>query len=259
MKIGFIGVGHMARSIALAITDVKDSTLLLCNRTIQKAIDLQKKISNSEVSSFEEVIQESDIVFLGVKPIDLFPVLDQIKELNTHALFISMVAGISISQMKERLDVPYIRILPNTPVAVKKGLTLYHCSEDVTPTQKETFLNLLKGSGEVTEVEEKDINLISVLTSSAPAYLNYFIDALIQAGVKEGLKEEEATYYVLKMIEGTIALDLESEKSPLTLGKEVCSPKGSTIEGVQQLLDSNLYEMVRKAVHATYQKNNKMI
>ena len=121
MKIGFIGVGHMARSIALAITDVKDSTLLLCNRTIQKAIDLQKKISNSEVSSFEEVIQESDIVFLGVKPIDLFPVLDQIKELKTHALFISMVAGISIEQMKERLDVPYIRILPNTSVAVKKG------------------------------------------------------------------------------------------------------------------------------------------
>ncbi|MBQ8141717.1 MAG: pyrroline-5-carboxylate reductase [Bacilli bacterium] len=258
MKIGFIGVGHMARSIALAITDVKDSTLLLCNRTIQKAIDLQKKIQNSKVSSFEEVIQESDIVFLGVKPIDLFPVLDQIKELKTHALFISMVAGISIEQMQERLDVPYIRILPNTPVAVKKGLTLYRCSEDVTPTQKETFLNLMKGSGEVTEVEEKDINLISVLTSSAPAYLNYFIDALIQAGVKEGLKED-ATYYVLKMIDGTIALDLESEKSPLTLGKEVCSPKGSTIEGVQQLLDSNLYEMVSKAVRATYQKNNKMI
>ena len=258
MKIGFIGVGHMARSIALAITDVKDSTLLLCNRTIQKAIDLQKKIQNSKVSSFEEVIQESDIVFLGVKPIDLFPVLDQIKELKTHALFISMVAGISIEQMQERLDVPYIRILPNTPVAVKKGLTLYRCSEDVTPTQKETFLNLMKGSGEVTEVEEKDINLISVLTSSAPAYLNYFIDALIQAGVQEGLKED-ATYYVLKMIDGTIALDLESEKSPLTLGKEVCSPKGSTIEGVQQLLDSNLYEMVSKAVRATYQKNNKMI
>ena len=117
----------------------------------------------------------------------------------------------------------------------------------------------MKETGELIEVKEEDINPISVITGSAPAYLDYFIDALIKAGINQGMNEKDVTNYVLKMIEGTIKLNLSSNKTPLELGKEVCSPGSSTIEGVNVLLQKNIYEMVEGAYLATLNKNNKII
>ena len=116
----------------------------------------------------------------------------------------------------------------------------------------------MKETGELVKVKEDKINAISVVTGSAPAYLDYFIDALIKALEKEGIDKKEATYYALMMSLGTIKLDLESNKSPLELGKEVCSPNGSTIEGVNILLNRDLYAIVEEAFKATLNKNNKM-
>lgn len=117
----------------------------------------------------------------------------------------------------------------------------------------------MKETGELIEVKEEDINPISVITGSAPAYLDYFIDALVKAGIHQGLNEKEVTNYVLKMIEGTIKLNLRSNKTPLELGKEVCSPGGSTIEGVNVLIEKNLYKIVEEAFLATLNKNKEMI
>ena len=89
--------------------------------------------------------------------------------------------------------------------------------------------------------------------------MDYFIDALIKAGIKQGLNEKDVTNYVLKMIEGTIKLNIASNKSPLELGKEVCSPGGSTIEGVNILLEKNIYKMIEDAYLATLNKNKKII
>ena len=255
MNIGFIGVGHMGSSLALAIKDYQGSYLLLNDAINDKAIELNKKITNSRVASFDEILNECEYIFIGVKPIDADEVF---KKINGEATIISMVAGKTIKEIKSLTNNPIIRILPNTPVAVKSGLTLYNYSSDVNDSSLNTFLDFMKETGEVALVDEDKINPISVVTGSAPAYLDYFIDALIKALVKEGISEEAATQYALKMSLGTIKLDLASNKTPLELGKEVCSPGGSTIEGVNVLLDNNLYEAVDKAFRATLKKNNKM-
>lgn len=256
MKIGFIGVGHMGSSLALAIKDVPSSFLCLNDALIEKANKLNKEINNSKVSSLEEIINECDYVFLGVKPSDADDVLKNIK--NDKPVIISMVAGKTIKEIKSLVSNPVIRILPNTPVLIKNGLTLYHYSSDVTKKMLDDFTLIMKETGELSFVKEEDINSISVVTGSAPAYLDYFIDALIEVLVKEGIDKKEATNYALKMSLGTIKLDIASDKSPLELGKEVCSPNGSTIEGVNVLLENNLYEVVGKAFKATLDKNNKM-
>ena len=93
---------------------------------------------------------------------------------------------------------------------------------------------------------------------SASAYLDYFFDALAQGAISLGLTEEQAKSYVLSMAKGTIALIEETKKDPLVLGKEVCSPGGSTMEGVHVMIENGLYEMMGKAVEATYRKNQKM-
>ena len=259
IKIGFIGTGNMGSCLALSIKDYAKSFLLLNNRTLSKAEDLHQKINNSEILPIKEVIKESEYIFIGVKPIDFKEVLKEIKEINNKSVIISMVAGIILDEIKSIIDNPIIRILPNTPVLVKKGLTLVCYSSSVTDIQKNEFMNIMKETGELIEVKEEDINKISVITGSAPAYIDYFIDALIKAGVNQGMEEKKVTEYVLKMIEGTIKLNLSSNKTPLELGKEVCSPGGSTIEGVNVLLKNNIYKIVEDAYLATLNKNNKII
>ena len=258
IKIGFIGTGNMGSSLALSIKDYPNSFLLLNNRTISKAESLHQKIKNSKVLSLKEVVEQSEYLFLGVKPIDLKEVLKEINQINKNSIVISMVAGIYLNEIKSIINNPIIRIMPNTPVAVKKGLTLV-CYSSILDNKKNEFINIMKETGELVEVKEEDINKLSVITGSAPAYFDYFIDALIKAGINQGFNEKDITNYVLKMIEGTIKLNLESNKSPLELGKEVCSPGGSTIEGVNVLLKNNIYKIVEDAFLATLNKNNKII
>lgn len=258
IKIGFIGTGNMGSSLALSIKDFPNSTLLLNNRTISKAENLHQKIRNSEVLSMKEVISQSDYLFIGVNPIETKEVLKEIKNINSKTIIVWMVAGINIKEIKDIINNPVIRILPNTPVSIKSGLTLV-CYSSISDNQKNIFKNIMKETGELIEVKEEDINPISVITGSAPAYLDYFIDALVKAGIHQGLNEKEVTNYVLKMIEGTIKLNLRSNKTPLELGKEVCSPGGSTIEGVNVLIEKNLYKIVEEAFLATLNKNKEMI
>ena len=258
IKIGFLGTGNMGSSLALAIKNYPNSILLLNNRTISKAETLHKQIKNSTVNDFDEVIKKSEYLFIGVKPIDLKDVLQKIKNINKNSVIISMVAGITLKEIKEIIDNLIIRILPNTAVSVNSGITLV-CYSSISEKQKETFKNMMKYTGELIEVKEEDINPISVITGSGQAYLNYFIDALIKAGVNQGFDEKEITKYVLKMIEGTIKLNLSSDKSPLELGMEVCSPGGSTIEGVNVLLKNNIYKVVEDEYLATLNKNNKIV
>ena len=258
IKIGFIGTGNMGSSLALSIKDFPNSTLLLNNRTISKAENLHQKIRNSEVLSMKEVISQSDYLFIGVNPIETKEVLKEIKNINSKTIIVWMVAGINIKEIKDIINNPVIRILPNTPVSIKSGLTLV-CYSSISDNQKNIFKNIMKETGELIEVKEEDINPISVITGSAPAYLDYFIDALVKAGIHQGLNEKEVTNYVLKMIEGTIKLNLRSNKTPLELGKEVCSPGGSTIEGVNVLIEKNLYKIVEEAYLATLNKNKEMI
>ena len=259
MKISFIGVGHMGSSLARAIKDYPNTFLYFNDIDNKKALALKEEIANSDVKRFNEVVGLVDYLFIGVKPNDANEVYKQMKEINNNVIIISMVAGKTISDISSFLTNPIIRILPNTPVAIKSGLTLYNHSSNVNKEQLETFIGFMKETGELVKVKEDKINAISVVTGSAPAYLDYFIDALIKALEQEGIDKKEATYYALMMALGTIKLDLNSNKSPLDLGKEVCSPNGSTIEGIDILLKRNLYDIVEEAFQATLKKNNKMV
>lgn len=258
MIIGFIGTGHMGGSLATILGKGSKDEILLCNRTKEKAERLARAIGpNARLATIEEIAEKSDYVFLGVKPKDLDDLLSVLPRLNGVA--VSMVAGVALAEIEPFLQgAPLLRILPNTPVAVGKGFTLVCFDDSFTKAEKDAFFSWFAPTGKAVEVEEDKLNPGGVITGSAPAYLDYFIDALIRAGMEIGLNESEATEYVLSMCEGAVALAKESGKSPGRLGEEVCSPGGSTIEGVKVLLSEGLYDTVAKATKATYEKNKKM-
>lgn len=259
MNIGFIGVGHMAGSILRAITN-KNDTYFVNDHHEDRLRQYKKELgSGLRLSNYKEILENSEFVFLGVKPKQLKELLYELKEGGRDVVFVSMAAGFSIEEMAECLgpDAKIIRIMPNTPVAVGKGVTFFS-GINITDEIKCRFLALLKPTGTLYEIDESKMDLVSVLTGSTPAYLDYFIDALAQFGEEKGLSKEEATTYVLKMAEGTIALCQASDKTPLELGREVCSPGGSTIEGVNHLLENGFTDITKVAAEKSYAKTKQM-
>ena len=259
MNIGFIGTGHMGRSLALIIAKKRSDVLLLNNRTSQKAIDLKNEIGSSAfVCSYEEIFLKSDYIFIGVKPKDFDELMDKVSKYDNKKVLVTMIAGLSIEEIERKYNGPIIRILPNTPTLIGEGLTFVTYNNKVSSKERKDFEEIMSTTGKMIEIAEDKINLASVFSGSAPAYVDYFIDAMAEGASKLGLSKEEATMYILQMLKGTVLLDLESDKSPLELGKEVCSPGGSTIEGVNCLIKLGLYDMLYKASKATYDKNNNM-
>ena len=259
ITLGFIGTGHMGASLATVIGTNPDYQLLLNNRTPEKAELLAKQIgSNARIASIEQIANNSDYIFLGVKPIDMDALLTKLQALKPKGVLVSMAAGVLMEELVTAVpNNPWIRIMPNTPVLIGMGLTLviYH---DVPFAKQEEFAKIMALTGQMHEIDEKQMNAISTLTGSAPAYLDIFLDALASAGPKLGLTKEEAESYVLAMAQGTVELALATKKSPRKLGEEVCSPGGSTIEGVNVMEKDGIYPMMEKAAEATFIKNSKM-
>ena len=257
ITISFIGTGHMGGSIATILSKLKDARLLLNNRHQEKAIKLASSIGDKAKAATLEEALNADYIFIGVKPSDMDSLIASFP-FAPKGIIVSMAAGINLKDLEGKLpNNKIIRIMPNTPVIIGKGMTPY-CFNNLSNKEEQDFISLLSITGKVKRIEEKDMDALSVLTGSAPAYLDYFLDALIKAGTKLGLSEEEIQDYVLTMAEGTIALDLASDKSPIELGKEVCSPGGSTIEGVMKMEEGGIYNMMEETVQASYQKNKKI-
>lgn len=257
-KIGFIGTGHMGGSIALALKDAP-YTLYLNNRTESKAKVLKEQIPSAILASQKTIMESCDLVFLGVKPKDVKDVLMGLRDYGGGAVIVSMAAGVYLKDMEPLLPNRFIRIMPNTPVLYHSGVTLVSYGRGVDESTKRLLKEILQVTGAYLEIEEEQMDSLGVLTGSAPAYLDYFLDALIKATVNQGYDEETATTLTLKMAEGVIKLALESKTPPQELGKAICTPGGSSIEGVNVLLQRDLYQNVSDAYQATLNKNKKMV
>ena len=260
MKIGFIGCGNMGSALCSAINSIGGVSLLISD-TNQKKLDEVCALIGAKSTSNSEIAKSCDFIFLAVKPNILPFVAEEIKDtVPSSAVIVSMAAGISTESLNFYFgeDKKIIRIMPNTPVEVSSGVTFYtkyKISEDML----HKFIEVMSYTGSLYEIVEDKMDVVSVLTGSTPAYLDYFIDALSEFGLSKGFTKEESIEYVLKMALGTILLNLSSNKSPKELGDEVCSPGGSTIEGVKVLLDNDFYKIINDAANASYNKNKKML
>lgn len=249
----------MASSILLALSKDKNNIFYINDHNKNNLERMKKELGNRViVSNYKEILNNCSYVFLGVKPQDLTSLLEEIKDYIKDTVIVSMAAGFNIEDIiKISGEIKLVRIMPNTPVLIGKGVTFF-TKYNVSLNDINDLVKTMLNTGEFLEIEEDKMDLVSVLTGSAPAYLDYFIDALAEFGNKLGLSKQDSIKYVLKMVEGTIALDLISSKAPLELGKEVCSPGGSTIEGVNTLLDNGIYHLIESAGMASYKKTKNM-
>ena len=288
--LGFIGTGNMGGALAEAAAKrLSSGSILLSNRTQEKAWALQEKLldmlpETSDIRDDEdapdicvctndEAAARADYLFLGVKPnmlADLFeelrPVLSARREAaqrtgrDGRPVLVSMAAGTSIARIRELSggDYPIIRIMPNTPASVGEGMILYAASPEVSSEQLGVFLDSLDAAGIFTELPEKLIDAGSAVSGCGPAFADLFIEALADGGVLCGLPRDKALVLAAQMTAGAAKLVLESGRHPGALKDAVCSPGGTTIEGVRALEKGAFRSAVMEAVIASYEKTKKV-
>ncbi len=257
-RLGFIGVGNMGGALARA-AGRSTKQILLCDHEAEKAASLAREIG-CEFGDIRSAALECQYLFLGVKPQMMAEMLDSIKKpLAAHedVILVSMAAGLSIATIRKMAGSNYkvIRIMPNLPVSVGKGEILYTTSENVSKVEIGTFLNLMKMAGQLTGIDEGLMDAGCSVSGCGPAFVFKFIRALAQGGVEAGLDPETSLALAVQTVRGSAKLLESSSLSLDRLIANVCSPGGSTIEGVKVLDEAKMEDAVKDAVSAAYKRN----
>ena len=258
-SIGFIGTGHMGSALARAAAKgAAGAPLYLSNRSPEKAEKLAVEL-NAKLSDNRTVAQQCQIIFLAVKPQmmagvleDLAPTLAARKE---RFVLASMAAGLSAETIQEMAGgkYPVIRLMPNTPVAVGAGVIQY-CGLDVTEEELKDFKTLLAPAGLVDQINEDLCDAAMSLSGCGPAFCALLIEALADGGVACGLPRDKAQMYTAQMVKGAAKLMLVTGIHPGDMKDGVCSPGGTTIQGVRILEEQGFRAAAMNAVIAAYEK-----
>lgn len=256
---GFIGTGNMGGALATAVSETMEpANIYLANRTIEKSQALAEKLC-ANVCDNQTAVQ-CDYVFLGVKPNMIEGVIRELKHdiisRTNPGVFVSMAAAVSIEKLEGFLgeDAAIVRIMPNTPVSVGEGIILYCANKNVREEAIEELMSALFWAGKCIKIDEKLMDAASAVAGCGPAFADLFMESLADGGVACGLPRALATELAAQMVLGSAKLLLESGKNPGLLKDEVCSPGGTTIQGVKALEDAAFRSAGMNAVIAAYEK-----
>ena len=205
----------------------------------------------------QEIAREARFVVLAVKPQMMENAIAEFAEIlraRTDVTIITMAAGLSMAAIRQYIgaDLPIIRIMPNTPAMLGLGMILY-ATEQVNQVEEKAFLDAFKAAGAFDKIPEADIDAGSVVSGCGPAFVYAFIQALADGGVACGVDKDKALLYAAQTAKGAAEMLLQFGDSQ-TLIKNVCSPGGTTIEGVKTLENENLNGVVADAVKASYKR-----
>ena len=259
MKYGFIGCGNMGSSLVRALH--KATTDIAVADFSEKSKEFAKELGITHTDN-ESLVKNCDRIFLAVKPHIMASCLKPLQGLlaEKKPLLISMAAGVEIAKIEAMAGVklPIIRIMPNTPTAVSKGVILYCRNELVDDETLADWLKDMSFCGIVDALQENLIDVASALSGSGPAYMYMMIEALADGAVACGLPRDKAMVYAAATMEGTAKMFLSSKEHPGALKDAVCSPGGSTIAGVRVLEQGGFRSAAMECVVAAYNKNKEL-
>lgn len=263
MKIGFIGCGNMASAIINGIIDNK-----AVNSSDVYAYDIYEPAVNKAVESKQinackseiEVVKSSDVILLAVKPNVQASVLNTIDGEVGDKLLISIAAGKTIEFIESNLKckAKIVRVMPNINAKVGEAISAYCFNELVNDDDKANVELLLNAIGKVLCLDESFFPLFGVIGGCGPAFAYMFIDAMARAGVKNGMKKSDALMISAQTVLGSAKMILESGEHPWQLIDNVCSPGGTTIEGVTSLQADGFEAAVHNAVDKALDKDKKL-
>lgn len=264
-KLSIIGAGAMGQAIAKGLVEAKlykAGEIMFFDLRLDLLEGLERQYGYAFAESFDELISElepgSSLLF-AVKPQNIDQVLQDIPKLDSSILLISILAGTKISKYQERFPQnPIIRVMPNTPAQILKGAsalaTSANCSEQNIKNAKAMFDAL----GLAVVVEEQDLDLVTALSGSGPAYVFYLIEAMADSAIKLGMSKDIAKSLAMQTVYGAACLAKDSGKQPSELRAQVTSPNGTTSAGIDSLEKNGFKETVFRAIAAAEKRSKEL-
>lgn len=258
LRIAIYGAGSMAEAIIRGLTEkqlIAPDRIAVVNRSnTERLEELQRRYgvaADNYPQGKSRLLQAADIVLLAVKPKDAAVALAELKTcLRPGALLLSVVAGLSIATMQRITGpIPVVRTMPNTSSSIGLGATGVCWSEETSAEQQEAALHLLQAVGYATVVAEHDLNMVTGLSGSGPAYVYYLMEAMIAAGVDGGLSAEQARELTVQTVRGAAEMVRLTGEEPADLRRKVTSPGGTTAAAIETLEQYQFQQALRSAIH----------
>ncbi|ETI67161.1 late competence protein ComER [Neobacillus vireti] len=263
MNIGIIGTGNMGSIVVEALIDgkaISPSSMLITNRTISKAMQLKNKYKEIRVgANAEEVAAQSDLLFLCVKPLDAFKILDEINpHLGREKCLISITSPISTSQLEQKVSCSTARVIPSITNRALSGVSLITFGENCSDVWKAKIEQIITKISVPVYIDEKVTRVASDIVSCGPAFFSYLLQRFIQAAVRETeIDEKTATIFASEMIVGLGELLKQGHYTLPSLQEKVCVKGGITGEGIKVLENElgDVFEHLFQATHAKFKED----
>lgn len=274
MKIGFIGLGNMATAI---IGGLVGESAVLEDGTRLNAADIigsakteatcrtqAERYGIATTTNNREVAEAADVLVLAVKPVFFPEVIEEIRDaVRPDTLVISIAAGLTLERIaalfqRNLATFPLIRCMPNTPALVNAGCTAVVPGPGASDGNIDTCLALMGSCGQTIVIPERLMDAASAVAGSSPAFVFMFIEALADGAVAAGMPRAQAYEFAAAAVAGSAQLVLETGRHPADLKDMVCSPGGTTIEGVKALEEGGFRASIMNAINACVQKSKQL-
>ncbi|MGO4295643.1 pyrroline-5-carboxylate reductase [Glutamicibacter sp. MCAF14] len=260
LSLSFLGAGSMNGAILRGIiASGHDPQLITATvRSDNRASELRELginvlVNEQDSEANKKAAASADIIFLGVKPVGITQMCEEISpSLDASKVVVSVAAAITLSSMQAHLpaDQPVIRSMPNTPLMVGAGVVGISPAASVSEVQTKLVIELLSGSGDVHVIDEEQQNALSAISGSGPAYAFYLAEAMANAGVAMGLDEKLSIALARATVAGAGKMLADPEANPAALRKAVTSPKGTTEQAIATFDEQGIPKIIAAGTQA---------
>ena len=256
-KISFIGGGNMAQALisGLISCGVKPELITVAD----PSADIRQQVGEQGINTVDptadpkSAVVNADVVVLAVKPQVMKPVVSAFTDVLDQQLVISVAAGLSTDLLSDMLGGyrNIVRAMPNTPAMIQMGATGLYGTDDTTEVQKQLATAVMEASGLVMWVDnEEQMHAVTAVSGSAPAYVFYFIESMVDGAVALGLDKEQASALAMQTVLGAAKMAMGSDDAPAELRRKVTSPNGTTQAAIESMQDNEIGRQIAEAMKA---------
>ena len=261
-KLGFIGCGEMASAIIKGLLNsgfVHTSDIKATTHTDKSASAKSKILKIKVITNNKEIANNSEIIVLATKPNSIVDVLKEIKEEVNGKLIISIAAGINTAKIEEIVDKsPVIRVMPNTPLLISEGMTGICLGKLATQEDEKFVTEMFSKIGKVITVTEEQIDIVTAISGSGPAFFYQIFEDIAQAGVKLGLDYEKSLSLAIQTAIGSAKMTLQTSKSVPDLVSSVATKGGCTEVGIDTMRKMKSQSLFENVIEDTVKKVRSM-
>jgi pyrroline-5-carboxylate reductase len=261
MRIAILGTGKIGESLLAGLRSSDWADIVATSRRQERADELHERHGVETTTSNTDAIRGADVVVLAVKPQDIETLLGEIGHLlSPEQTVLSIAAAITTARIERHVaaDVPVVRAMPNTPSTVHEGIAGMCSGRHAGREHLDRAGTVLRAVGDVVEVPEDQMDAITAVSGSGPAYYALLAEAMIEAGILLGLSREISTKLVVQTMLGTAKLLRDEKVHPVELRESVTSPGGTTIRAIRELEQAGVRAAFLNAISAAMERSKEL-